>query len=479
MRFAHQAEEYRRHKYDRARALLWQMRTGKTRMAVESAVALYEALEIRGVLVVAPNGVHTQWANEQIERWGGGKYSYAWRFTDRHNLQNFGEFMAACHAVEGLHWLCVNMEVVIRDDVRKIIAKFKKAVGPAMLVVDESHHFARAGSKRTGVARGLGRQFEYKRILTGTVSENSWRQVFSQFEILKKGALGHTTMKDFDEEFTHFKTIKAHDKFLTVPDKCSNPAKLKRLMSRHASVVLRSDCEDLPPIQRDHRIAEMTTKQQRFWEMIKEKELEASEAEGVNKVFHGGAALVKLQQVEGGFYLDHDSESGRSRVVRDLCGKDNPKMLILLDEIMQYDGQSIVWFEYVHELEAAMGVLGTMKIPAVRFHGRVNETERQRSLSQFREGKSKVLLAQPRAGGEGRDMSAAGKIIWYSHTNDAIVRSQADERATAMGGKSVQVVDIMTPVGGYFRRLTENKMVLAGELAREGLRKVIQQLGRR
>ena len=94
------------------------------------------------------------------------------------------------------------MESLIRPDTQRAIAQFKRTVGRAMLVVDESHHFGKAKAKRTGLARGYARQFEYRRILTGTPIENSPRQAFTQFEILEREALGHRTMGSFDREFT-------------------------------------------------------------------------------------------------------------------------------------------------------------------------------------------------------------------------------------------------------------------------------------
>ena len=468
-RFKHQQAEWDRHRYDVARAYLWQMRTGKTRAAVESACALHEAMEIGGVLVVAPNGVHRQWAEEQVAKWGYG-HTFSWRLSRPKNAYDFAMFVNE----PGFKWICVNMESLIRPGTQKAIAIFKRRAGRCMLVADESHHFGRAGAKRTAVMRGLGRQFEYRRILTGTPIENSPRQAFPQFEILEREALGHRTMGSFDREFTvygqgygpggrRFPKIEGYQNMDTLRDR----------MSKYASVVLRSDCRDLPPLQRDRRIVEMTTEQTRWWNIVKEKALLEAEALGHDRVFSGGAALVKLQQIEGGHWLEDD---GSVREIVPL--EQNPKMLILLDEIEQYDDQVVCWFEYVHELEAAMTALTRAKIPAGRFHGRVKSSERDETLRKFKSGFHKVLLAQPRAGGEGRDMSAAGKIVWYSHTPDAIVRNQADERATAMGGRSVQVVDIVAPVGDYFLGLTARKTGLADDVGRRGLREVLERMRR-
>lgn len=484
-RFQHQQKEWDDHKFSRARAYLWQMRTGKTRMAIESAVALHWVGEIYGVLVVAPNGVHRQWAEQQIPRWGEGR-AFAWRFGNPKNQHDWALWRVFASHRGVLRWLCVNLESMIRDEVKKAIADFKRAVGPAMLIVDESHHFARPGSKRTAMTRGLGREFEYRRILTGTPLENDPEQAFSQFEILERAAMGHVTYnaskkahcpschsgcKGFMEEYCELGLERRGPNYARVVTGHKNLDKMKERMARYASVVLRSDCEDLPPLQFDEKWIEMTERQQKFWDAVKYKQILENEKLGIDRVFQAAAALVKLQQVEGGFFRHQDT-----KVVEDLCGEANPKMLMLLDEIMLYDGRVIVWFAYTHELEAAYEALRRAKIPAGRFYGKIGQADREKALSDFRKGMIRALLAQPQAGGEGRDMSGAGKMVWYSHTPDGTVRSQANERATAMGGGSVQVVDLLGPVGKYFRDMTDDKRSVADDLSRQGLRKVLENV---
>ncbi len=485
-RFKHQEEEWK-HRYDSARALLWQMRTGKSRAVIEHACALHDSLSINGVVVVAPNGVHRQWADEQIHMWGRGKQNtFAWRYADPENRQKRLEFFSHLH-YPILHWFCINMEVLIRKEVRDQIEYFKQRVGPAMLVVDESHHFARPGARRTSVARWLGRMFEYRRILTGTVAENSPFQAFSQFEILERGALGHTTFggtqkgsksnypcptcgercRGFKNEFATF--YMGRHGFEV--DEYKNLDVLKTRMAKYASVILRSDCEDLPPLQHDHRIVEMGTEQLKWWNTVKNQELEDIAKLGQERVFDGGAALVKLQQIEGGFWLQKDKS------VKQICLLDNnPKMLILIDEIEWHDGQVIVWFEYLHEIEAAFKFLNDRKIKCGVFSGKAKN--RDNDLASFKAGKIQILLAQPRAGGEGRDMSVASKIIWYSQTPDAIVRTQANERATKMGSKSVQIVDLIAPISKYFLSITDRKTTLADDVARHGLKEILQELNK-
>ena len=86
-----------------------------------------------------------------------------------------------------------------------------------------------------------------------------------------------------------------------------------------------------------------------------------------------------------------------------------------------------------------------------------------------------VLVGHPKSGGQGLDLSAAQKIIWYSHTFDAIIRSQADERATMVGGENIPIIDLVAPgVDKYILKNVLKKVSIAEALVREGMRDVLK-----
>jgi hypothetical protein len=73
-------------------------------------------------------------------------------------------------------------------------------------------------------------------------------------------------------------------------------------------------------------------------------------------------------------------------------------------------------------------------------------------------------------------MSAAGEIHNYSHTFDAIYREQSKERATAIGGENIGLVDYMTPgVDHYVRDSVDGKVSVADAVAGHGLREALEQ----
>jgi hypothetical protein len=442
-------------------------------MVIDSACFLSQACEIDGVLIIAPNGVHHNWTVRELPRhhWDFDRIDFAWRFSDPKNPANFEAFLKASdHAFP---WFAINMESLIRKEVRAAVVRLMRRCPNLMVVFDESHHFARPGAKRTSMARGLARRAAYRRILTGTAVENSPLQAFSQYELLKKGALGFENFGDFKRHHAVYEMARLRNQQM-YPRlvRYEHLEELRERMSEYTSVVLRSDCEDLPPIQKDIRYVELSARQIKAWRALKDESIPELVAMGMFKPVYGGAALIKLQQIEGGYMKSQD---GRLNVL----GEDNPKMQALLDEIQQYDGQVIVWFAFIHEIEAAAAMMQKYGIAAGEFHGKISDTNRDRVMLGFEKKQLRVLLGQPKAAGEGRDFSTAGKIVWYSQSADAIARQQASERATAVGGKSVQLVDLIVPGGidEYLLELTDNKVSLADAISRQGMKAILGRIG--
>lgn len=457
--FAHQAKEYADHWTTKSRALLWSMRTGKTRAIIDNACALYQACAIDAVIVVAPNGVHRNWTLKQLPEWHWSNvpyHAYAWRVADKDRL-NAVERLAQA---PGLVWLTINMESFTRDDMKTAVKRFIRSRPNFMIVFDESHHFAQPGSKRTKAARFLSKHASYNRILTGTTMEDSPLQTYSQFELLEPHALGYA---DYEKFQTHFVRYKQHysgkfpvvDEYLNMPD-------LRLAMSRFASVVLRKDCEDLPPLQMDARIVELTDEQRMYFDAFKKKDVKILTALGFQQPPTGGALFVKLQQIEGGYVK---TPTG-IKVIPSV------KFNVALEELLGYS--AIVWCQFIHEIEALAKFLGPKAAP---LHG--NTPDREGTLNRFRRGAIDWIVAEPHCIAEGYNISTAEKMLWYSQTHTARIRSQANERATETGGGSKQIVDMYCPKGvnEYFLELTTTKTALADDVARRGLQRIIDGLG--
>lgn len=463
--FKHQVKEYVAHRFTRSRALLWQMRTGKTKEVIDTACALYQACEIEAVIVIAPNGVHRNWTLKQLplHHWNAIPFAaFAWRFKDRRNNDNFKHFMTQ----SAFSWFALNMEALIHDDVNAALKAFIKAKSRFLFVVDESHHFAVPGTRRTSVARGLAKRASYVRILTGTTMEDSPLQTYSQFEMLEKGALGYTNHESFKEHYAVYEQGYGRGRPYPVLKKYVNMTELRGRMAKYSSVVLRKDCDDLPDIQYDTRVVELEPSTRAIHEALKTEDVRVLMNFGFEEPPSGGALLTKLQQIEGGFLITPRGVAALN---------DNAKFNIVLEEIELY--RFVVFCEYSHEIAHLQVSLNGAGIRCETIQGG-NASTRDRTLDNFQHGRIQGVIAQSRAASEGYDLSAADKILWYSQTNSARVRAQGNERATAVGASAKQVIDIIAPGGvdEYYLKLTQTKTELADDIARRGLQLILAGL---
>ncbi|WP_185847868.1 SNF2-related protein [Brucella abortus] len=459
--YIHQLREFEVSAELPARALLWQMRTGKTKLTIDTACHLARSRLIDAVIVLAPNGVHENWIRRElpIHHWDTvERDTLAWRTSiagskgegrvpahDRRGWREQHEaFWARAERLlkgQRLAWFSFASETMIRKDVRNLIARVMRRKKRVMLVVDESDDFGKPGSKKTQMARALARRCAYRRILSGTVVENSPLRAYGQYELLEEGALGFETYADFKDRYAEYerKTNRAGQSYPTLRE-YKNLDELRERMARLSSVVLREDCEDLPDLVRIARPVELTDEQRQLYRELQRSFLVELDGQEVS-VGENTAKLVKLQQVVSGFLIDEYGD------LRDVPGG-NPRLEALVDEAEMTGGRNVVWCAFRQDMDRVAEALRARGRKVLEYHGRSTDEEKARVRREFAPGSGSDvddLVGHPKSGGRGLDLSGADKIIWYSHTFDAVVRSQADERATAVGGGNVPVVDLVAP----------------------------------
>lgn len=435
--YRHQAKEYEASRNARGRALLWQMRTGKTKVVIDTAFHLRDEGELAGMLVLAPNGVHANWTRRELpaHAWDDDYTGLAWRSSKK------GMDAEATRFVQSAAFpvLTVNNEALHLKRVQTVIRGLLKR-GPIMLVADESHDFRRPGAKRTRLARTLSAKCDYRRILTGTAVLNSPLHAFSQFELLKKQALGFRTFGDFRN---HFATVVMHKtrSGRSFPEWIPrNLDELRDRLAEWASVVLRSDVDDMPALVEVERTIFLSDAQAKAYQQMVDEWTLDLEGVGSIDVLEGGARVIKLQQILGGFIIDTDGD------IHSI--DDNPPRLdAMIEQVVgTLPGKTIIWCRFREDIRRVVERLRTEGFDPVEYHGGVPSSRKDEAEDRFREDlTANPLVGNPQSGGQGLDLSAADTIVNYSHTHNAIIREQSKERATAIGGKSVGLVDFRTP----------------------------------
>lgn len=480
--FRHQLREFLEHRDDRARALLWSMRTGKSRSIIDLAIHSHRVGRIDGVLVVAPNGVHDNWVRRQLPEhsWEGAEYNaLVWRMAELDSpkkLERWASRFKRHMESKKLFWLAVNSESLIKPRTRALVKHFTKG-RRFLLVVDESDDFRTPGSKRTAMMRAVKRRAVMRRILTGTVVGNSPLAAYSQFELLDDGALGFDNFGSFRTHYAEFKMVRPMnaDGMPRYHSQRKYPKlvryrRLEELRGRLAewsSVVLREDCEDLPRLMRTERSVEITPQQRKLYKRL-HREFVVEVGRREVSIGENTMRLIKLQQVLSGFLIDEWGE------VHDVPGE-NPKLEAMWREVRDSRGPCIVWAVYHEDIRRIVARLEAEGLRVGQYHGLMSPRAKNRCLDDLQGGRLDAVVGNPQAGGRGLDLSRARLIVNYSHTFNAITRAQSEERATKAGGHDVALVDLVVPdsTDTYIRDNVRGKVDISTRLAGRGLRELL------
>lgn len=473
----HQAHEFKIGRDKKARALLWSMRTGKSKAVIDKTDYQYKHGRIEAALVIAPNGVHINWTKNEIPKWCQSPYStFAWSTPKRADP----EVKAAWEKFIGdpfkLRWLAINMEALNQPDCQAALREFLASCGRKFhLIVSEAHHFGRPGAKRTRLARGLAKHATFRTIETGTVILNSPLRAFSIYEILQPMALGYEKYGPFVSHFAEWVMEKkpGHWKARPKLKGYKNMDELRQKISMFSSVVLREDVEDMPELIRIDRPVVMSDLQRRAYLELVNRHMLEIEGEDDIAALDGGARVQKLQQIVNGYIKD----TKLNKIIE--IDPDAPIYDALLEQVGgTLPGKSIIWCRFREDIRRCVEKLKQAGYKVLEYHGGVPTEKREDVRLAFQNDPAyTVMVGQPIAGGEGRDFSAADAVIFFSGTPDAKAIAQAEERATIKGGKPVSIIRLRTygTIDDRVWDIVEGKITLADTVSGSGLRDVLLQ----
>jgi len=431
--------------------LFMEQGTGKTWCLLADAERLYESGEIEAMLVVAPNGVHTNWIRREIPRHMSVKYiARAWKSgAGKRYTEEMREVVQG--ARKALRIFTINIDALITkkgfDMALEFISKYR-----SMMVVDESTRIKNPSAGRTKAVMKLQSHACYRRIATGTPVTNAPVDVFSQMEFLKSGLLGTTSYRAFYAEYAELLTpdhpmmqrmiernprvaraqVVARDK--EGRPKWRNLSKLQRLLEPHTYRVKKEECLDLPPKIYQTHYFELSPGQKKAYELMKkERRMELKKEVVPVQALSAG---MKLQQITSGFVL----YEGETHYVADK----NARLKALLNLVEDIDGQFIVWARFREEIRAIIDLFRKNKIPAVAYYGEIKMSDRETAIDDFQTGTARAFIGQQQAAGTGLTLTAAQTAIYYSNDFDLEHRLQSEDRCHRKGTKgNVVYIDLV------------------------------------
>jgi SNF2 family DNA or RNA helicase len=433
-------------------ALFCDMGTGKSWMALADAERLYKAGEIDSLLIIAPRGVHTNFARREIPTHLEVPYTSAYWLSgaSKRHLATI-ERLYQDDAKGTLRIFAVNIDAVNFDTGHAAVMRFLRS-GKAMILVDESSRIKSPDSGRTKKVLALARWAKYRRIASGTPITNSPIDVFSQFEFLSSGLLGTPSYRAFVAEYAqllppghhlmrHIAQRGGHGTPQVVAkDAAGRPIwrnldKLQRMISPHAFRVTKAECLDLPPKVYEQRYYELTASQRRAYTRASD-ELRI-DLNGEVITLEALGALMKLQQIAAGFVM----LDGAAHVLE---VENNPRLDTFMDVVEEVEGQFIVWARFKEELRQIAELLRKAGMEVVEYNGSVNAAMREQAVDDFQSGRARAFVGQPQSGGIGLTLTAANTVIYYSNDFNLETRLQSEDRAHRIGTKrTVVYIDLV------------------------------------
>ena len=441
----HQQIEYDQCRDEKARALLWYMRSGKSKAMIDLACYLRTEKGLHNVIVVAPNGVHQVWETEQLptHHWDEIPYNTVVIDSAKVGQKRWDERTAARVEAQPFLWVTLIKEALNVSRVRKLLYDTIAARGKTLLIVDEVQHFGRTSSQRSENIQALAARCEYKRILTGSEADDGLENLFGQFQILRPGALGWGSYEAFEKRYCKTISIKTKNRngFVMVKPKIVGYQRVKELQAKVASWssrVTRKDA-DLPPLVPMTRQFDLPPKIARAYaRTLQDGVVPKETVPAIKGDLHadGLQGLNRLGQISSGFLYDSDGNAHEF--------DRNPRLDILADllETMPADEQVIIWCAYGHEVRQVNKLLGGFNDGVSTYFGGMTPKERELHMSRFKMGNAHTLVGTPHSGGEGLELGCASSVIWFSHVTSNRLRKQASERASSSGDK-VALIDLV------------------------------------
>ncbi len=447
---SHQTVALERMKGRKNYGLFMEQGTGKTWCLLADAERLYNIGEIEALLVVAPNGVHTNWIRREIPLHVSAKHiARSWKSgAGKRQTERICEVFAPR---KGLRIFAINIDALITKKGFALTHDFVKMF-KTMMVVDESSRIKNPQAGRTKAVMALRHHARYARIATGTPVTNAPVDVFSQMEFLESGLLGTSNYRAFFAEYAELmkpdhpmmqRMIERNPRVaraqVVARDKDGRPkwrnlGKLQRLLEPHTYRVKKDECLGLPPKIYQSHYFELSPDQAKAYALMKEeRRMELADETVAVQALSAG---IKLQQITSGFVL----HEGAAHYV----SEPNPRLKALMDLIEDIDGQFIIWARFREEIRAIREMLRAAGIPAVAYFGDISAADREIAVDEFQRGTARAFVGQQQAAGMGLTLTAAQTAIYYSNDFNLEHRLQSEDRCHRKGTKGhVVYIDLV------------------------------------
>lgn len=419
-------------------ALLMEPRTGKTKTLIDYASVLFLADRIERMVVFCPVSVLGVWEDQFAMHCPVPYRLTVWDSRTRRDHKRLPSAMGSILDVVILNYDALSTPGAIytnrdgyevrsknrggRFDVYKALSDWH----PQLIALDESHKIKTATAKKTGFIIKLGRQAEYRVIMTGTLVTKKKRMhdVWAQWEFLnpERFAMSHAEFKNF---YGRFINRNGYQQWVGN----HNTKLLHEQIHGDSYAITRAECFDLPPrLDPEIRYVDLTSSAKAYYDMATQMihEIESGE------VTLASIEIVKslrLRQITSGVAKTVPTEEHPQGRLHRVGQEKLDELEVILEDLIENDEKVVVAAQFTHDIKAIQHICEQLKVPCFLLYGAIPRHERDKNIRDFRalDGAG-VFVMQPQAGSLGIDLSTAGTFVWFSLTSSYVDYTQAEDR---------------------------------------------------
>lgn len=431
--YQHQIEALHHSRGKEAYAYIMEQGTGKTFTTINDLAWLALNRDLDTVLIIAPNGVHRQWANEQLPLHMPDAIKFdTWVFENKRKLPLRIQFRTPGR----VRIVCMAIDAFSRD-IGLLFARKYLSEGTSMVVLDESSRIKNQGSNRTKSVLKLRPLCDYRRILSGTPITQGVEDLYTQFSFLNPNIIGYSSFYSFRNRFCTLRQIPGAPTGVSQVVGYKNLDELHEKLEGHSFRVKKSDCLDLPEKIYMQRDVPLTPEQKKVYEEVRDNFFTEIKEGKIIDAALALTRLMKLQQILSGFIKDEESQ---------LTEIPSHRAESCLGAIEEAQGKVIVWARFHYDIDSLSKLLDKAKIAYRIYDGRQSSSQRTEALSDFQNNPEvRVFLMNQRSGGIGLNLIQATTQIFYTNSFSAEDRWQAEDRSHRIGQKEhVVYIDMVS-----------------------------------
>jgi SNF2 family DNA or RNA helicase len=481
----HQECDFERFKDSNAIAIFWEQGLGKSKISLELAKYRYKKGDIESLLVIAPNNVHVQWAEEQVPLWLSDIEYEVMIIGGTRGVKNTSPFKKK----GALHIVCCNIDTFSTADRWKEVAEFVNNT-KSMVVLDEATVIKSIKALRTErVLYSFNTVKKFRRIitsnvlntvcrviLTGTPVTNGPFDLWTMFEFISPNYFGRnyysfkqrycishkimitvaSGLKELDvpvdkDIWTKVKncTLEAaqmygvrEDVWQTIQEQTEfvgayrNLDELKEKIAPISSFRKLEDCVDMPGQVMNQRKLIMSPAQQKAYKELEKEfltEYAGYQVDAKTKI----VVYLRLQQVASGFvsgkkYSEDEDIVPSNEVV--WIGTSNPKLDALYMDVENAVPLSPCIIVCRFSCEAAR-IYEDLLQKGYRVTLQTG-WKKVGTIEEFQEGKYDCMVANIRVISRGFNLQNSHNMMFYSNTFSLEDRLQTESRIYRLGQKN-------------------------------------------